>query len=66
MDQYEVGLYEALCGFAHTLGLDEVASLLDEILGQEKYAAHELTRLAQSSVNRAAAGVHNPRPFALI
>ena len=66
IEQYEVGLYESLAGFAQTLGLDEVAGVIDEILGQEKYAAHELTRLAQSSINRAAASVHNPRPFALI
>jgi ferritin-like metal-binding protein YciE len=66
IEQYEVGLYESLLGFALTLGLDEVAGVIDEILGQEKYAAHELTRLAQSSINRAAASVHNPRPFALI
>src|ERR1700691_4892433 len=50
-EQYAIGLYESLCGFARTLGLDEVASVIDEILGQEKYAAHELTRLAQSSIN---------------
>jgi ferritin-like metal-binding protein YciE len=66
IEQYEVSLYESLVGFARTLGLDEVVSVIDEILGQEKYAAHELTRLAQSSVNRAATAVHNPRPFALI
>jgi len=66
IEQYEVGLYESLAGFARTLGLDEVAGVIDEILGQEKYAAHELTRLAQSSINRAAASVQNPRPFALI
>jgi ferritin-like metal-binding protein YciE len=66
IEQYEVGLYESLAGFAQTLGLDEVAGVIDEILGQEKFAAHELTRLAQSSINRAAATVQNPRPFALI
>jgi ferritin-like metal-binding protein YciE len=66
IEQYEVGLYESLAGFARTLGLDEVAGLIDEILGEETSAGHQLTRLAQSSINRAAAGVHNTPPFALI
>ena len=62
----EIGIYESLVGFALTLGFDEVAGLLDEILGQEGDTAHQLMRLAASSVNRAAASVQNPRPFALI
>jgi ferritin-like metal-binding protein YciE len=66
IEQYETGLYESLCGFARTLGLEEVASLIDETLGEERNAAHELTRLAQSSINRAASDVHNAPPFALI
>jgi ferritin-like metal-binding protein YciE len=66
IENYEIGLYSSLCGFARTLGLDEVASLIDEILGEEKAADHQLTRLAESSVNRAASGVHNAPPFALI
>ncbi len=66
MEQYEVGLYESLLGFARTLALDEVASLIDEILGQERYTAHQLTRLADISINRAASDVHNTPPFALI
>jgi ferritin-like metal-binding protein YciE len=66
IELYEIGLYESLSAFAATLGLEEVTSAIDEILGQEKFVAHELTRLAQRSINRAAAGVHNPPPFALI
>jgi len=66
IEQYEVGLYESLGGFARTLGLEEVAGLIDQILGEEKSAGHELTRLAEISINRAAASVHNPPPFALI
>jgi ferritin-like metal-binding protein YciE len=66
MEQYEVGLYESLLGFARTLGLEEIAALIDLILGEEKSAGHQLTKLAESSINRAAAGVHNTPPFALI
>jgi ferritin-like metal-binding protein YciE len=66
IEQYEVALYESLCGFARTLELHEVSSLLEAILGEEKAAAHHLTNLAESSINRAAASVHNAPPFALI
>jgi ferritin-like metal-binding protein YciE len=66
IEQYEIGLYASLCGFARTLGLEEVASLMDEILGEETYAAQQLTRLAEGSINRAASRVHNTPPFALI
>jgi ferritin-like metal-binding protein YciE len=66
IEQYEIGLYESLRGFARTLGLDEVAGLIDQILGEERSAAHQLTELAENSINRAAVSVHNPPPFALI
>jgi ferritin-like metal-binding protein YciE len=66
IEQYEIGLYESLRGFASALGLDDVATLLDQILGEEKNAVHQLTRLADGSINRAASSVHNTPPFALI
>jgi ferritin-like metal-binding protein YciE len=66
IEQYEIGLYASLCGFARTLGFDEVAALIDEILAEEVIAAGKLTRLAESSINRAASSVHNTPPFALI
>jgi ferritin-like metal-binding protein YciE len=66
IEQYEIGLYESLLGFARTLGLDAVANLIDQILAEEKYASHQLTRLAEGSINRAASTVHNTPPFALI
>jgi ferritin-like metal-binding protein YciE len=62
----EIGLYEPLVSFALTLGFDEVAAMLDEILGQERDTAHQLLRLAEHSVNRAASRVESVRPFALI
>jgi ferritin-like metal-binding protein YciE len=66
IDQYEIALYQSLRGFAGTLGLDEVAGLLDQVLDEERSIAHELTGLAENSINRAATGVHNTPPFALI
>jgi ferritin-like metal-binding protein YciE len=66
IEQYELGLYVSLFGLARTLGLDEAASLIDAIIGEEKIAAGHLTRLADSSINRAASSVHNAPPFALI
>jgi ferritin-like metal-binding protein YciE len=66
IEQYEVALYESLCGFARTLDLQAVLSLIEQILSEEKSAAYQLTRLAASSINRAAAGVHNAPPFAII
>jgi ferritin-like metal-binding protein YciE len=66
IEQCETGLYEPLVGFALTLGLEEIAGLLDEILGQERETGHGLIRLAESSINRAASDVQNPRAFTLL
>jgi len=66
IEQYEIGLYASLYGFARTLGLNEVASLIDQILGEERSAAQQLTSLAEGPINRAAGTVHNTPPFALI
>jgi len=66
IEHYEIGLYGSLSSFARTLELKEVASLIDEILAEEKAADQALTRLADSSINRAASDIHNTPPFALI
>src|ERR1700733_4177888 len=66
IEHYEIGLYGSLIAFARTLGLEEGASLLDEILGEEKTADQTLTRIAEGSINRAASNVHNTPPFAMI
>jgi ferritin-like metal-binding protein YciE len=66
IEHYEIGLYQSLCSFAHTLGLAPVADLIQEILNDEKSADQALTRLAETSVYKAAGSVHNPPPFALI
>jgi ferritin-like metal-binding protein YciE len=66
VEHYEIGLYGSLRGFARALGLEDVAGTIDEILTDELNAEQELTRLAESSINRAAGDVHNAPPFALI
>jgi ferritin-like metal-binding protein YciE len=66
IEQSEIGIYEPLVGFALTLGFEDVAGAIDEILGQERETSHQLMRLAASSINRAASRVENARPFALI
>lgn len=63
---YQIGLYGSLCGFARALVLEEPASLIDEILGEEKAADRDFMRLADGPINRAASNVHNTPPFALI
>jgi ferritin-like metal-binding protein YciE len=66
IEQSEIGLYEPLVGFALTLGFDNIAGALAEMLGQERETAHQLMRLAGTSINRAASHVENARPFAMI
>ena|SRR5437868_7108832 len=66
IEHYEIGLYQSLSSFARTLGLAPVADLIQEILNDEKAADQALTRLAETSVYKAAGSVHNPPPFALI
>jgi ferritin-like metal-binding protein YciE len=66
IEHYEIGLYQSLAAFARTLDLDAVGVLIDEIVADEKSAELALSRLADGSINRAASGVSNPPPFALI
>ncbi len=66
IEHYEMSLYGSLSALARTLALGEAATMLDAILVEEKAAAEALARIAESSVNPAAKGVHNPPPFALI
>jgi ferritin-like metal-binding protein YciE len=66
IEHYEIGLYSSLVSFARTLGLEEVASLIDEVLGEEKTSDQAFRRIAESAINRAASSVHNNPPFALI
>jgi len=66
IEHYEIGLYRSLSGFAKTLGMPEIVTLLDEVMGEERNTANQLTRLAEGSINAAARATHNAPPFALI
>ncbi len=54
VEHYEIASYGTLCAFAKTLGEDEVASLLQKTLDEEKEADETLTGIAESSINAAA------------
>jgi ferritin-like metal-binding protein YciE len=51
VEHYEIASYGTLCAFAKTLGEDEVASLLEQTLNEEKEADETLTSIAESSIN---------------
>mgnify|MGYP006278693315 CR=1 FL=1 len=63
---YEIALYGTICAFARTLDLNEIASLLDLSLNDEKEADRELTHLAEHSVNRHAARFQNAPGFIIM
>lgn len=48
VEHYEIATYGTLKTFAEILGLDEAASILDEILQEEKTADETLTTCAQA------------------
>ena len=51
VEHYEIARYGALRSWAELIGLDEVESLLDQTLGEEKETDRLLTELAESAVN---------------
>ena len=55
-EHYEIATYGGLAQIAKPLGLDEVASLLETTLKEEKKADSTLTELAEGSVNEQASG----------
>ena len=55
-EHYEIGAYGTCAEWARLLGLDEVVSLLERTLNEEKAADQKLTALAESGINEAAAG----------
>lgn len=56
IEHYEIASYGTLRVFAKTLGEDEAASLLEEILNEEKEADALLTEAAYNDINFEAAG----------
>jgi ferritin-like metal-binding protein YciE len=54
-EHYEIATYGGLTRIAQSLGLDEIASLLESTLEEEKAADETLTELAEGSINEEAA-----------
>jgi ferritin-like metal-binding protein YciE len=52
VENYEIAHYGTLKTWAAELGLNQVAKLLETILGEEKKTNETLTQLAQSEVNK--------------
>ena len=55
IEHYEIAAYGTLRTFAETLGLEDVAALLEETLEEEKAGDEKLTGVAESTVNLEAA-----------
>ncbi len=56
-EHYEIAGYGTVRSFAKTLGRDDDARILEEILNEEKAADEKLTRLAETLINPEAAAV---------
>jgi ferritin-like metal-binding protein YciE len=54
MEHYEIARYGAMIAFAHAAGHEDVASLLQETLDEEKEADERLTALAEAGINQKA------------
>ena len=54
VEHYEIARYGCMHMYATELGMKDIASLLEETLGQEKAADKKLTKLAEARVNYAA------------
>jgi ferritin-like metal-binding protein YciE len=54
-EHYEIGAYGTCAAWARLLGLDEVVTLLEQTLEEEKATDKKLTALAEQEVNQSAA-----------
>lgn len=54
VEHYEIAAYGGLTQLAKTLGRDEIANILGEILEEEKEADELLTTLAENNINQSA------------
>jgi ferritin-like metal-binding protein YciE len=55
VEHYEIAAYGGLATLAKTLGHQEIANILGEILEEEKEADETLTQLAENNINQTAA-----------
>ena len=58
VEHYEISTYGGLAQLATTLGLGEVASILNETLAEEKEADTSLTEIAENGINYEALAEH--------
>jgi ferritin-like metal-binding protein YciE len=61
VEHYEMAAYGSAIAFARMLDKDDVVSLLEETLEEEKAADRKLTKIAEGSVNEAAMKAGNGR-----
>jgi ferritin-like metal-binding protein YciE len=54
VEHYEIATYGSLAEFARTMGHDDVVSILEEILEEEKEADKKLNELATGTINEMA------------
>lgn len=59
VEHYEIAGYGTAASIANTLGLDEIAAILNETLNEEKATDQTLSELAESTVNVEAASDHS-------
>jgi ferritin-like metal-binding protein YciE len=59
VEHYEIATYGGLAQLAKTLGHDDVANILEQTLAEEKEADESLSKLAETSINMAAAHEHD-------
>jgi ferritin-like metal-binding protein YciE len=59
VEHYEIATYGGLAQLAKTLGLDDIADLLDQTLAEEKEADQLLTDIAENDINYEAAAEDN-------
>jgi ferritin-like metal-binding protein YciE len=55
VEHYEIASYGTMCAFAKILGQNEIVTLLEETLNEEKQADDKLSQVAESSINMEAA-----------
>jgi ferritin-like metal-binding protein YciE len=55
IEHYEIASYGSLCALANKMGQNEIASLLEQTLNEEKETDQQLTDIAETSINEEAA-----------
>lgn len=59
-EHYEMAAYGTLVAWAHAMGHEDAAELLQQTLDEEKAADEKLTEIAESGINQRAADIAHP------